>query len=197
MQTKTNFGNSVTLFVITLAISAGCTSETGPTQASPNQESPNQMSTTQASTVPQGDFSQVTHADVMTKQGHWTSGADADGIIVYPALEDVKGADVTWSGYTLPVDIQIYSTKFDSSYNEVKGQLVYQGSGTISSCIRHHHRIRDPCRRGFTDSSRALYGGGYDSSAAAGQYDDVDADFRAEQYGRRQHGGIGGWGPGD
>ncbi len=138
MQTKTNLVILLTLFVITLAISAGCTSETGPTQASPNQaspnhESPNQMSTTQASTVLQGDFSQVTHADVMTKQGHWTSGADADGIIVYPALEDVKGADVTWSGYTLPVDIQIYSTKFDSSYNEVKGQLVYQGSGTISS----------------------------------------------------------------
>jgi hypothetical protein len=128
----------ISIIMITFAFSAGCTSDSGPTQASPNevsnsQTSPNQMTTTQASTIPQGDFSQVTHADVSTKQGHWTSGADADGIIVYPALEDVKGADVIWSGYTLPVDIQIYSTKFDASYNQVKDLLVYQGAGTISS----------------------------------------------------------------
>ena len=138
MQLNANSISFLILISIIFAISAGCVSESGPTQASSNQlstpqSSSNQVSTTQGYSGPQGDFSQVTHADVITKQGHWTSGAESDGIIIYPALKDSKDTDVVWSGASLPVDIEIYSTKLDPNFNEIKDLLVYKGTGTISS----------------------------------------------------------------
>ena len=97
----------VTLVVITLVISVGCTSQS------------------------KYDFSQVTRADVSAINGHWTSGAEDDGIIVHPSLLNVKGQTVIWSGVSLPVDIEIYAA--DNDFGKwVKGQLVYQGKGTIS-----------------------------------------------------------------
>lgn len=79
------------------------------------------------------DFSQVTHLSVLTMKSHWGSGADYDGILISPDLKDSSDTSIHWSGATLPVDIQIYSTKFDSNYKEVKDKLVYQGTGHISS----------------------------------------------------------------
>lgn len=134
MQTKTNLVILLTLVVITLAISAGCTSPTGPTQASSNQASQPQTTSKQVTVAQsQNDFSQVTHAEVSTIKAHWSSGAEDDGITVHPSLLDVKGQIVTWSGVPLSVDIEIYSTKFDANYKQVKDQLVYKGTGTITN----------------------------------------------------------------
>ncbi|MCX6697205.1 MAG: hypothetical protein NTV84_06540, partial [Methanoregula sp.] len=127
------------LVAITFAISAGCTSPTGPTRASPIQATPIQVSQTLApstqatATNSQSDFSQVTHAEVSTNLAHWSSGAEYDGIAVHPSLYDVKSQTVTWSGVPLPVDIEIYTTKYDANYKTVKDQLVYKGTGTISN----------------------------------------------------------------
>ena len=129
MRTITKFCIFIALVVIIVTLSSGCTSSKGPTQASSNQVS----STPSMAAKYQGDFSSITHVDVWTKKGHWTSGAEDDGIIIYPDLKDVKGSSVTWSGINLPVAIEIYSTKFDSNFKESKDQLVYKGSGTISS----------------------------------------------------------------
>jgi len=153
MEIKSYIWIITTLVVIILAITAGCTSPTGPTQASPNQlpsqtpyknaaERQSSWYTTQttlgqsksvANYQSQNDFSQVTHAEVSTIHGHWSSGAEYDGISVHPSLRDVKGQDITWSGVNLPVEIEIYTTKFDTSYKEVKDKLVYKGTGTISN----------------------------------------------------------------
>jgi len=145
MKITTKLGIIVTVIVIIFTIFSGCTSDTGPTQASANQiSSPTQtLSTSHASTAkitvtqttaqPMGDFSVVTHMDVSTIKAHWTSGAEDDGITVHPNLLDAKGQTVMWSGVSLPVTIEIYSTKFDANYKQVKDQLVYKGSGTISS----------------------------------------------------------------
>jgi len=134
MSKKTILIILMALAVTILVISAGCTSPSGPTQASPNQGSQPQTSSKQVTAAQsQYDFSEVTHADVSTIKAHWSSGAEDDGITVHPSLLDVTSKSVTWSGVSIPVDIEIYSTKFDANYKQVKDQLVYKGSGTISN----------------------------------------------------------------
>lgn len=90
---------------------------------------------TTASTSSMVDFSKVTHISASTIQKHWSSGAGYDGITVHADLRDSSDATIKWSGTTLPVDIQIYSTKFDSNYKKVKDKLVYQGTGQITSWV--------------------------------------------------------------
>jgi hypothetical protein len=154
MPKKNIFIILIFLVIVTL-FSAGCVSPSGPTQASPNKATPTPqiiyvtvtVTLTPTSTPIQYQtpskqitvantedyFSQVTHADVSTMRRHWTSGAEYDGIAIYPSLNDVKGQTVRWSGASLPVDIEIYTTKYDANYKEIKDRLVYQGSGTITN----------------------------------------------------------------
>ncbi len=123
-----------TLAVITLVFSVGCTSKSGPTQASPIQVTPTQAPQSQVTTSPAyNDFSQVTHVTVSTVKAHWSSGAEDDGITVHPDLQDAAGQTLKWSGVSLPVDIEIYTLKFDANYKQVKDKLVYKGTGTINS----------------------------------------------------------------
>lgn len=128
MELKTILLMTLALMIIVFVV--GCMSETGPTQAMPSKVASKNAVTT---TSEKADFSKVTHADVSTMKGHWTAGASDDGVVVYPSLVDLKGQDVLWEGVSIPVDIEIYSTNFDDHYNEVKGSLVYKGSGFISS----------------------------------------------------------------
>ena len=147
MQIKTSYEILLILVAIILTISAACISPSGPTQASSNQVSPIQSSPPQATQASQpqttselvtvaqsqNDLSQVTHVDVSTIKAHWSSGAEDDGITVHPALKDVTNQIVIWSGVQLPVDIEIYSTKFDANFNQIKDRLVYKGTGTITN----------------------------------------------------------------
>lgn len=126
---------TLVLLCIAAILIAGCSRST-PTQAIPNQAGQAQstaIAATNGAATAQNDFSKVTHAEISTMKAHWSSGAEDDGIAVYPDLLDVSGTPVTWSGTSLPVDIEIYSTKYDSSYKESKDQLIYKGTGTISS----------------------------------------------------------------
>lgn len=91
------------------------------------------LSTPTPSGVSLTDFSSVTHAEVSVVKGHWTSGAEDDGIVIHPDLRDASGQTFKWYGPALPVDIEIYSTSFDSNYKQVKDKLVYKGTGTISN----------------------------------------------------------------
>jgi len=79
------------------------------------------------------DFSSVTHGSVMTVSKNWDATAQNDGIIVYPDLRDASDKTVQWSNAELPVEILIYTKKLDSNYQQVKDQLVYSGTGIISS----------------------------------------------------------------
>jgi spore coat protein CotH len=132
-------GLLIIVMCVAFAIVAGCSnSSSKPTQASPNQVAATAQSvtaasiTTTAAQTAQYDFSKVTHTDVSAIAAHWSSGAENDGIIIHPDLKDAAGESVQWSGSTLPVDIEIYTTKTDSNYKTVKDQLVYKGTGTIS-----------------------------------------------------------------
>lgn len=82
----------------------------------------------------QGDqFSSVTHATLMVVGKNWNSDAQNDGVVIYPDLKDDGDQTVKWSGETLPVDVEIWTTKLDDNFKNVKDRLVYSGSGTISS----------------------------------------------------------------
>ncbi|WP_440951440.1 hypothetical protein [Methanosphaerula subterraneus] len=78
-------------------------------------------------------FSKVTHLSASTIQAHWGSGANYDGITVHPDLRDSSDETIEWSGASLPVDIQIYTTKLDNDFKEVKDKLVFQGTGEITT----------------------------------------------------------------
>lgn len=92
--------------------------------ASQNQAQPSSVST---------DFSKITHLEVSTIGKNWDADAEKDGITVHPNLMDTSGKTVQWSGATLPVDIEIWSTVFNSDFKQVKDKLVYKGSGVITT----------------------------------------------------------------
>ncbi|WP_346434785.1 hypothetical protein [uncultured Methanoculleus sp.] len=75
----------------------------------------------------------MTHASVSTIRDNWDADAEDDGITVHPDLLDQYDETVKYSDVSIPVDIQIWTTKFDSNYKEQKDKLIYQGSGTITT----------------------------------------------------------------
>jgi len=79
------------------------------------------------------DFLKVTHASVSSIRKNWDADPEDDGITIHPSLRDDKDSTVYWSGATLPVDIEIWSTKYGDDFIEVKDKLVYSGSGTIDN----------------------------------------------------------------
>ncbi|MDK2974444.1 MAG: hypothetical protein PWP08_815 [Methanofollis sp.] len=122
---------------------SGCTTAHTNHQASPNEltSSTQQTSTpyatseqtVQTSTEAANDFSQVTHASVSTMRENWDADAEDDGITVHPNLLDQYDETVKYSDASIPIDIQIWTTKFDDNFKEQKDKLVYKGSGTITT----------------------------------------------------------------
>lgn len=122
---------------------SGCTTAHTNHQASPNElTSPTQQASTPYATPKQtvqkpteavNDFSQVTHASVNTIRANWDADADDDGITVHPNLLDQYDETVKYSDASIPIDIQIWTTKFDNNFKEQKDKLVYKGSGTITT----------------------------------------------------------------
>jgi hypothetical protein len=127
---------------------SGCTTAHTDHQASPNElTSPTQQANTQQTSTPYptpektvekptavvNDFSQVTHASVDTITDNWDADAEDDGITVHPDLLDRYDETVKYSDASIPVDIQIWTTKLDNNFKEQKDKLVYKGSGTITT----------------------------------------------------------------
>jgi len=141
---------TITFLAIVLisVLISGCThSSQQPSYASPNQitSTPtvatlNHASTNQMTPIPasskttssiKDDFSKTVSARVMVISKNWDSTPELDGIAIYPALLDANEKTITFDKIPLTVDIDIWSTKYDSKYNEVKDQIVYKGTGTI------------------------------------------------------------------
>lgn len=78
-------------------------------------------------------LSDATTLSVSAMSKNWDSDADDDGIILYPDIKNSNGNSIKWSGLELPVSIKIYTTNYDSNFQEYKDKLVYTGTGTISS----------------------------------------------------------------
>lgn len=102
------------------------------TPVSPIQSS-SQSTNVPISSVNSNQFNSVTHSDVSTILKNWDEDAEDDGISIHPSLFDSNDNEIYWSGETLPVDLEIWTTKYDSNFKSQKDKLVYSGSGTISS----------------------------------------------------------------
>jgi len=68
----------------------------------------------------------------------WDADAEDDGITVYPGLKNESGKSVQFEGIELPVEIKIYTMKYDNDYNEVRDRSVYTGTGIIDSWKDFH-----------------------------------------------------------
>ncbi len=97
------------------------------------------------------DFSSVTHASVTSMTKNWDSTAEDDGDVIYPTLLDGEDKPVSWSGAQIPVKIEIWSKKFDSGYKEVKDQLLYSGSATLSNWKDSNLLLGDGIRVPFNE----------------------------------------------
>jgi hypothetical protein len=75
----------------------------------------------------------VKKGSVMTTSKNWDETSQDDGIVVYPDLQDAEGQTVKFENYPLDVAVEIWTTKFDDSYNQVKDRLVYSGTSSIDS----------------------------------------------------------------
>jgi PKD repeat protein len=82
---------------------------------------------------PQEIFKNVTHASVYITTKNWDADAADDGIVIYPKLLDASDQAVKFSGVTLPVDIEISTTKYDKNGKIINDQIVYKGRSSISS----------------------------------------------------------------
>jgi PKD repeat protein len=82
---------------------------------------------------PQEIFKDVTHASVYVTTKNWDADAANDGIVIYPDLLDASDQTVEFSGVKLPVDIEIYTTKYDKNYKTINDQMLYNGRSSISS----------------------------------------------------------------
>ncbi|WP_157203186.1 hypothetical protein [Methanofollis liminatans] len=78
-------------------------------------------------------LSSATSLSVSTMSKNWDSDADDDGIIIYPTIKDSNGNSIKWAGLELPVSVKIYTTNYNSNFQQYKDKLVYTGTGTLSS----------------------------------------------------------------
>ena len=73
-------------------------------------------------------FATVTHAYVDAVPVNWDGDPAMDGIIVYPKLKDASDESVHYEGINIPVDIEVWTMKFDENMVEVKDRRIYSTS---------------------------------------------------------------------
>ena len=83
-------------------------------------------------------FATVTHAYVDAVPVNWDGDPAMDGIIVYPKLKDASDESVHYEGINIPVDIEVWTMKFDENMVEVKDRRIYSTSVTIDSWESGH-----------------------------------------------------------
>lgn len=110
----------------------GCT-DTPPTYANPSSPSNQQRTPIPTKAIDAEGLATATHASVMSLTRNWDADAEDDGLVFFVTLKDANDQTVEWDGVSLPVDLEIWTTKWDSNYREQKDQLVYRGAGTMDS----------------------------------------------------------------
>ena len=120
----------IAILLISVVLISGCTSESGSTATPSQKESSSDITEEQKQLE---ILATATHAyvDAMTK--NWDADAEDDGIIIYPELRDSNDEVVEFEGVELDVDIEIWTTKMDDNFKEVKDRKVYSGTGIIDS----------------------------------------------------------------
>jgi|SRR3989344_6180045 len=123
------------IFLLTIVISglfalSACESEQGST-ASPNGDA--QVEDKDNEQTQKEILTTAVTAFVDASSKNWDEDLQDDGIVVYPELKDTSGDSVKFEGVELNVDIEIWTTKMNDDYDEVKDRKIYSGSGTIDS----------------------------------------------------------------
>lgn len=121
------------LFVINLIFISGCTYGGGGNASIAQTEADIQDSTQKIPQEQLDILATATHADVDTISKNWDADAENDGIIIYPELKNNNDEIVNFEDVSLVVDIEIWTTKYDDNFNEVKDRQIYKGTGTITS----------------------------------------------------------------
>lgn len=75
----------------------------------------------------------VVMGTVSTMSKNWDADAENDGIVVYPNLKDAADQTVKFENVEMPIELKIYTTKFDDDYKEINDRLLYTGSSKINS----------------------------------------------------------------
>lgn len=121
----------ISILIIGILALVGCDSETGSvaqpsdnTQVQDISEEEKQMEI----------LTTATYASVDSSGGrNWDADVEDDGVIIYPGLKDANDNTVKFEGVELKVDIEIWTTKMDDNFKEVKDRSIYSGTGTIDS----------------------------------------------------------------
>ncbi len=119
----------VAFFVLLLLVSACTPME--PSAATPSNDA--RVSETSEQQKQTEILATATHAAVDASTKNWDATAADDGLVVYPKLKDTNDETVKFEGVPLTVDMEIWTTKRDDNFNEVKDRMIYSGSGTITS----------------------------------------------------------------
>ena len=132
MKRKTIVGIFAVVLVILAVIATGCLDKGTIRTAKPKGHAENITSVTSESKQLE-ILATVVSGSVNTLSKNWDADAEDDGIFVYQSLKDSSDRNVIFEGVKLPVEIRIYTTKFDDKFKQVKDRLVYEGSATIES----------------------------------------------------------------
>ncbi|MFH1916774.1 MAG: hypothetical protein ABIJ21_05900 [Nanoarchaeota archaeon] len=118
-------------FVLFFSIALyGCTSEQGTTASTKDDAQVDKKSNEQ---VQSAILSTARKAEVMDVAKNWDEDLADDGLIIYPELRDENDSTVEFEGVTLKVDMEIWTTKLNDNFKEVKIRKIYSGSGTIDN----------------------------------------------------------------
>ncbi len=121
----------ISILLLGIIVLAGCDSEIGsiaqPSETSQIQEVSNKE-------IQAEILATATHASIDSSGGkNWDADLKDDGVIIYPELKDANDETVKFEDVELQVDIEIWTTKRDDNFKEVKDRMIYSGSGTIDS----------------------------------------------------------------
>jgi len=75
----------------------------------------------------------ATHASVDSSPKNWDADAEYDGIVINPSLKDANDNTVMFEGIELNVDVEIWTTKYNDNYDEIRDKQLYAGNGMINS----------------------------------------------------------------
>ena len=121
--------DGIGFFDILCAAFCGCIEEKPPKYAKPSETV---QETTTVSEQQLELLKTVTHAEVWVYGRNWDEDAENDGIALYIRLLDEKDEIVKFRDVNLPVEIEMYTLKYDNG-KPIREGLMYKGNATMTS----------------------------------------------------------------
>ena len=128
MKRKTIVGLIAIVAIVAAVLFAGCVEEGGETTKPIDQREKITEESKQTELL-----ATAVRSSVCTSPETWDTDAEDDGIVIYPALWNETDHTVRFEDIELPVEIKIYTVKYDENYNEIRDRLVYSDIATINN----------------------------------------------------------------